>query len=128
MYLHGDKPEGEIRDTTGASQVLTGTAIVADGQFHHVAMERDIPSNQMRLYVDGGVDVSAPLIPAGLIMDDDGEPDPVTIGTIIQNNFNGCGCPVSLFSGTIDEVEYFSCALSTGEIQVIVNAGSAGKC
>jgi parallel beta-helix repeat protein len=33
-----------------------------------------------------------------------------------------------LFAGLIDEVEIFNRALSASEIQVIVNAGSAGKC
>src|SRR5204863_221276 len=35
---------------------------------------------------------------------------------------------IETFPGEIDEVEYFSRALSQAEIQSIVNAGSAGKC
>ncbi len=130
LYVHDDKLEGEIRDTTGADQVLTGTHTVTDGKFHHVAMLRDMEANpkQMVLYLDGNIEVSATLIPTGVLKDDDGEADPVTIGTVIQNNVNGCGCPIEFFSGVIDEVEYFSRALSLPEIQGIFNADSAGKC
>src|ERR1044071_2779216 len=33
---------GYIRDTSGANQSLIGTSMVADGSFHHVALQRDI--------------------------------------------------------------------------------------
>src|SRR5207253_379153 len=101
LYVNNDKLEGDIRDTNAVDQVLTGTKVVADGTFHHVAMERDMAANpqKMRLYVDGVEDASATLIATGLIKDDDGEADPVTIGAVIQNNFNGCGCAIQLFSG-----------------------------
>src|SRR5207253_3776931 len=124
LYLNNDKLEGEIRDTTGTGahdQVLTGTTIVADGIFHHVAMERDITGNVMRLYVDGAVDVSASLTATDALKDEDGEADPVTIGAIIENNNPGTGLPKYFFNGTIDEVEYFNRALSTTEIAAIAN-------
>jgi hypothetical protein len=128
LYLNGDKLEGEIRDSTAADQVLLGTRVIADGQFHHVAMMRDILNNVMRLYVDGTVEVSATLIPTGTITNDDFEADPVTIGAIIQNSSNGCGCPIQFFNGRIDEVQYYSRALTTPEIAGIFNAGSTGQC
>ena len=119
---------GFIRDTTGANQTLTGTTAIADGTFHHVAMQRDIAGGEMRLYLDGTLEASAPLIPIAALQNDDGEADPVTIGAIIQNNSPGCGCPIQFFSGVIDEVEYFSRALTAAEIAAIVDAGNAGKC
>ena len=119
---------GDLRDSTNTYQALTSTTVVADNLFHHVAMVRDTTNSQFRLYVDGVPEASALLTVTGTIQDDDGEADPVTLATTIQNSFDGCGCPVNLFSGIIDEVEYFNRALSTSEIEAIVYAGSAGKC
>src|SRR5439155_9421870 len=87
-------------------------------------LERDVAANQMRLYLDGAVEASAVLTVTGTIKDDDGEPDPVTIGALIQDNFTGCGCPIKLFSGTIDEVGYYNRTLSAGEIRGNFTAGS----
>ncbi|MFN2576660.1 MAG: LamG-like jellyroll fold domain-containing protein [Pyrinomonadaceae bacterium] len=130
LSVHDDKLEGEIRDENGLDQVLTGTHIIADGQFHHVALLRDMESapHQMVLYLDGNIEVSATLTSTGTLTNTDGEADPVTIGAIIQNNFDGCGCPTQFFSGTIDEVEYFDRALTAQEIAAIADAGNAGKC
>jgi Concanavalin A-like lectin/glucanases superfamily/Protein of unknown function (DUF642) len=120
---------GYIRDSVGADQLLNGTTGVADNKFHHVAMVRDIESNQLLLYLDGAVESSATLTVTGALKDDDGEPDPITIGAQIENSSGGgCGCPIFPFSGVIDEVEYFNRALSAGEVLAIYNAGSFGKC
>ncbi len=128
MFVMDGKLSGFIRDTTGAGQALTGTTAIADGSFHHVAMQRDIAGGEMRLYLDGTLETSATLVPTGVLQNDDGEADPVLIGAIIENNNPGCGCPIQLFSGIIDEVEIFNRALSQTEIAAIFNAGSAGKC
>ena len=128
MSVIDGKLSGFIRDTTGASQALTGTTAIANGTFHFVAMQRDIAGGEMRLYLDGALETSATLVPTGVLQNDDGEPDPVTIGAVIQNNNPGCGCPLQLFSGLIDEVEYFSRALTVAEIAAIADAGDAGKC
>jgi hypothetical protein len=128
LSVHNGNLAGDIRDTTNTEQALIGTTAVADGKFHHAALVRDIGSNQMLLYLDGVVEVSATLTVTGVLKDDDGEPDPVTIGTTIQNSSVGCGCPINSFAGVIDEVEYFNRALSAGEVLVIYNAGSFGKC
>src|SRR5882672_8408829 len=130
LYTNNGKLEGDIRDSNGTDQILTGTAPVADGAFHHVAMQRDMEANpqKMRLYVDGVEDASATLTAAGNITNNNNEANPVTIGAIIQNSFNGCGCAVDRFSGVIDEVEYINRALSQSEIGGIFNAGSVGKC
>jgi hypothetical protein len=129
LYVNPDgKLEGELRDSANTYQALTSTTVVADNTFHHVAMVRDTTNSQFRLYVDGVPEASAVLTVTGTIKDDDGEADPVTLAATIQNSFSGCGCPVDLFSGIIDEVEYLNRALSQTEIAGIVNAGSAGKC
>src|SRR5262249_40891866 len=90
----------------------------------HVALQRDVAAQQMRLYVDGTVVVNQTLTVTGTIKDDDGEADPLTIGAVIQNSVNGCGCPMQFFTGTIDEVGYYNRALSASEIRGNFAAGS----
>ncbi len=126
MDVNGEgKLNGFLRDSAGTSQGITGATVVADGVYHHIALVRDTTGLQMQLYVDGVVDASAPLTVTGTIKDDDGEPDPFTIGALIQGGTNQ---PTALFLGEVDEVEYFNRALTASEIQAIVNADSAGKC
>lgn len=122
------KPHTELRDTdSSASQNLFGVTFIADGNFHHLAMVRDIAASELRLYVDGVLDAIAPLNASatGAIKDDDGEPDPFLIGAFIQG---GTTTRESFFSGLIDEGEFYNRALSDSEIQAIFLAGSAGKC
>ena len=81
------KLHGQIRDNdpgTGV-QVLNGNQDVADGQFHHAVMVRDIAGGQFRLYVDGILDVSAALTEDGFIGNDDGAADPLLIGALMQS-------------------------------------------
>ncbi len=135
MIVDG-KLYGEMRDTDaggdpGASggQGLTGTTNIADGQFHHVAMGRDMVSNKMLIYVDGNLEASGTLNNGsnGTIQDDDGLPDYFFIGAV-QDTKHDPVIPAYLFAGTIDEVEIFHRTLSPTEIQAIYNAGSAGMC
>jgi hypothetical protein len=126
MDVNGEgKLNGFLRDSAGTSQGITGATVVADGVYHHIALVRDTTGLQMQLYVDGVVDASAPLTVTGTIKDDDGEPDPFTIGAVIEGGTNH---PAALFLGEVDEVEYFNRVLTPSEIQAIVNAGNAGKC
>ncbi|MBI3423923.1 MAG: HYR domain-containing protein, partial [Acidobacteria bacterium] len=130
VTIKDGKLETTIRDTDASApgiQVLAGATFLADGNFHHVVMLRDIAASQLRLYVDGVLDASAALNAAadGAIKDDDGEPDPFLIGARFVG---GATTKTEFFSGIIDEVEFFNRALATSEIQSIVSAGSAGKC
>ena len=110
--LGGDCGNGEV--------CLSGNALVADGNFHHVALVRDIEASQLRLYVDGTLDVSAPLSAGanGPILDDDGEDDPLMIGAKAAITLPLTG--EFFFSGVIDEVRYWDIALSDSEVQDMV--------
>lgn len=112
-----------VRDTNkGGSveafegQVLVGSRFVADGQFHHVMMVRDSAAGELRLWVDGDADACAPLNPgaSGVLKEDDGEPDPFLIGAQMA-----AGLPdaTSFFPGLIDEVKFFTEALTVSGIQ-----------
>ncbi len=130
LSMSAGKVVAEIRDSDGSSPgelFLTGSSPIADGDFHHVAMLRDIATSQLRIYVDGVLDASAVLNAGsdGAIQDNDGEADPLLLGGF----FNGGTTTLrDAFTGLIDEVEYFNRALSASEIQAIYAAGSAGKC
>ncbi|MBA5871001.1 MAG: hypothetical protein GDA68_13550 [Nitrospira sp. CR2.1] len=124
LYVNAGKIAGQIRSSgspggaSGSSgQFLQGTQYeVADGAFHHLAMVRDMATQEMRLYVDGRLDTSAPLIAEsqGAIKDDDGEPDPLLIGAVFVG---GTTTKTNFFSGLIDEVDVFTRALAATEIQ-----------
>jgi len=107
-------------------QQLSGTKFIADGQFHHIAMLRDMVARELRLYVDGNLDARAPLNAGGdgAITNDDGEPDPLLIGASFVG---GTNIKTNFFAGTIDEVDYYNRALTAADIQAIFFAGSAGK-
>jgi len=89
---------------------------IADGFWHLVAVTVQRPS-VVNLYVDGIV---------------------VLTSTPRMGSFNNAplliasGYPIAVtkpyFKGWIDELEIFNRALTLGEVQEIVNAGSAGKC
>jgi len=115
------------------SVTATGTTVLTDGQWHHVAGVR-IRATAL-IFVDGLLEGSA------------------TNPTVLNVNFGGVdtsGCKYARigslhtapnhctslnpnpaearFQGLIDEVEIFNRALCATEIQAIFNAGKAGKC
>jgi RHS repeat-associated protein len=133
LYVNAGKIAGQLRSSgssggaSGSSgQFLQGTQFeVADGAFHHLAMVRDMAALEMRLYVDGRLDNSAPLIAdaSGAIKDDDGEADPLLIGAVFVG---GTTTKTNFFAGRIDEVDVFTRALSPNEIQNLYDVGKVG--
>ena len=131
------RAQAVIRDSDGAgsgvSQTLTGPSVV-DGQWHHLAMVRDVSAGRFFLYVDGALAASTPLNAGtdGPMHNDDGMPDALYIGAIKRagNQYaaGGVANMEGFFLGMIDEVEYFNRALTPGEIASIRNADAAGKC
>ena len=133
LYVNNGKIAGQLRSAgspggaSGSSgQFLQGTQFeVADGAFHHLALVRDMAAQEMRLYVDGRLDNSAPLSleAQGAIKDDDGEPDPLLIGAVFVG---GTTTKTNFFTGRIDEVDVFNRALTVNEIQNLVDLGKVG--
>ena len=87
-----------------------GTTVVADGNWHHVAESSD--GDTMRLYIDGQVDGEAPI---GGKLAINGE-DPLWIGARPGD---------VAATGVIDEVGFFTQALSEDELQTVMNDGLA---
>ncbi|MDB6016774.1 MAG: Immunoglobulin I-set domain protein [Pedosphaera sp.] len=80
--------------------------------WYHVGMTHD--GSALKLYVNG---ILQGTIPCGAVIT---TPTPMTIGGELTGPWN--------FVGRIDELSYYSRALSSGEIQSIYNARSEGKC
>jgi hypothetical protein len=125
--------EGRIRDTdaggpdAGSDQRIAGTAMVADGVYHHVVFQREVETGRLSLWVDGQLDSEEPLHPSmrGPIQDDDGAPDPFLIGA--EYAFQSTTLS-GVFRGEIDELMVANRALSREEIEAIHGAGGAGVC
>lgn len=95
---------GAIRLEVGGNG-LSGTAVVNDGNWHHVAVVYDpVGSGTVSLYVDGNLDTSGSLT--------------VAVNTGTSNNFtigrrvDG----VNNFTGSIDEVRFWNIALTQAQI------------
>jgi hypothetical protein len=120
--------QGFVRDSDFSDGLtLTGTKFIADNAFHHVALVRDIGTGTLRLYVDGVLDGSAPLAPAadGAITDNDNDPDPLVIGAKVAA---GQTTKEEFFAGVIDEVRYYSRALTNLEVNALFQADKVGMC
>lgn len=89
-------------------------ATVPLGEWSHLAVVWDGPTNEVRHYVNGAVVFSDVRVHSGT------NDAPLTIGN------SGTGC--ARFDGWIDEVSLYGRVLSQTEIEGIVGAGSFGKC
>ena len=89
---------------------VDGTTVVADGTWHHVAKSSD--GETMRLFIDGNLDGEAPTEGTLAI---NGE-DPLWIGARPGD---------VAATGIIDEVGFFTQALSEDELQTVMNDGLA---
>ena len=93
---------------------------IADGVWHHVVwvVDRTDLQKGVRIYVDGVLNYT------GRPMTDDlNTTSDLYIGMRTPSMGGG-----GFFRGYLDEVEIFNRALNQTDIQVIYNAGSAGKC
>jgi hypothetical protein len=86
----------------------------------HVAAVYDQPAGARRIYVNG-VKVAERIDPPITVTNSTAR---VGIGANLYSDTGSRG----YFDGLIDELSFYSTALSTAEIQAIYNAGSAGKC
>ncbi len=106
------------RDVNSGSTALTGPN-VADGQFHHVAMVRDMAALELRLYLDGALAASQSLVGGaeGSIQRNDPVNDSqFSVGFFYT--FWG-GDPNYLFAGEIDDLAWYTRALGGDEIAAL---------
>lgn len=112
-----------LRDRDNQELNLQGITPVNDGQLHHVAMVIDRGANEARLYVDGHVDVAAPLS-VGDVSDGNGQTTSLMIGAYSDVN----GLPAGFFNGVIDEFAVYSRALTDSEVAAITAVPSQPAC
>jgi len=109
---------GKILFETGINNI-TSSATVADGQWHHVAVTRDPASSSPRkfhLYIDGVEDAS--VADSGANLDN---ACALELGKWFNENYY-----TGIYSGQIDELQFFNRALLPADVQDIHNAGSNG--
>ena len=98
----------------------TPNNVYALNTWSHVAAVYDQPAGARRIYVNG-VEVAERIDPPITVTNSTAK---VGIGANLFSDTGSRG----YFDGLIDELSFYSTALSTAEIQAIYNAGSAGKC
>lgn len=92
--------------------------IYTDGRWHHFALTRN--GTAFTLYVDGS-SVRTTSYSSAIDLSNS------SVNYIGAAQLDGPS-PTFFWSGLIDEVEIYNRTLSASEIQIIFNAGSAGKC
>ncbi|HWX22506.1 MAG TPA: LamG-like jellyroll fold domain-containing protein [Candidatus Binatia bacterium] len=113
-YGLGMNPDGTVYLTKiGSSAVYSTTQVTDTGNFHHLAVTK-VGTNVV-IYIDG-IAEPTPSYDPGFVFN-----GPPAIGALGGNFANS-------FMGAIDELSIYNRALSPGEIQLIYNAGTAGKC
>jgi len=133
-------PDGFVRDSdasgpipapdNGGQNVASATSI-ADGTDHQLALVRDVGAARLRLYVDGSLVADAPLGPGadGSLANLDNEADDVYIGAQRRCGSGASGCDGSLvaqMNGLVDDVVYWSRAVTGPELAAIHAAGPNG--
>jgi len=117
-----------LRTDAGANMIFTTDTLhdLRDAHWHHIVGVRDSTASSALLYVDGQLAASTALamVDNGPMSNLDGEVDPITLGAGI---FGGASTLQSFFGGAIDEVAYYSQALTASEIAAIY-AAPDGEC
>ncbi|MEM7186130.1 MAG: LamG-like jellyroll fold domain-containing protein, partial [Bacteroidota bacterium] len=98
---------------------VEGTAFVADGQWHHVALSFD-GADTIQLYVDGQPDANSDETIAGALTSIE-----TTSGTHI-GNYDGNGNPGEYFFGNIDEIRIWDTVRTAAEILENYNSEMGG--
>jgi hypothetical protein len=137
LFVNAGHAEGWIRDADAGDlseeggQVLPGSAMIANGADHYLAFERDTGAGELRLYVDGALEASAPLqkVSTGPLENLDGEADDLYLGSFRRCNSGGAGCDgtlVNQLKGLLDDAIYWERVVSGTEVAAIHTAGPDG--
>ena len=119
-YGFGLFPGGSLDLTKIDVDNITSGASVSDTNWHHVAVTK--AGSTVIFYVDGVA------YPAGPYNDTFQFSTPAAIGARGDHVANGFVGQLNTFFGIIDELSIYNRALSSNEIAMIYDAGSAGKC
>jgi hypothetical protein len=121
------RPHFVVRSAPNVDVSLTDPQhVITDGAWHHLVGVRDIQAKQLTLYVDGAMGAFASLADHQLdpLSNIDGEVDPVTIGASrVANTMTY----LDYLLGAVDEVAYFSAAITADQVKAIYEAPD-GEC
>jgi hypothetical protein len=110
-----------------AGQQLDGHRAVADGQWHHFALVRDLGAQRNVLYLDGTEETSVVMNPGSSrrISDQTAFQPPVLLGA----GFNtGANTPSSFLMGSIENLVTYHRALTSAEVYTRYRSGLTGDC
>ena len=111
--------EAELIDVLGnGCAVGTGPGVIVANEWQHVAFTYDKTSGLTTIYVNGSI-VAGPASCGSLTL---------RTNTPLDFGIRRSGSGGARYAGQMDEMEVFSRALTSDEIQAIYHAGSAGKC
>jgi hypothetical protein len=121
--LPGSCLYANILDTTSAAHEIASPAgLLTAGQWQHISLTYDKPSGLAVIYFNG-----QPVSQVNL-----GSFTPQTSFTNIllgaRTTYGSVANPPNAYAGSMDEISFYSHALSSNEIAAIYLAGSAGKC
>jgi hypothetical protein len=110
----------EFRVDGGQVVTLTASAqTMNDGSWHHLVGVRDVTARQILLYVDGTLAAEKAITDLGPLGNADGHSDPLTIGGA---RMAGVDTFIQLFPGAIDEVAYYTRAMTAAEVAAVYAA------
>jgi hypothetical protein len=104
--------------------------VVSDGAWHYLVGVRDVDARQATLYIDGAQALVTPLSGGQLdpLSNADREVDPVTIGASrVIVTHTGDPLYAQYLTGAIDDVAYYTSALTADEIRAIYSSRD-GEC
>ncbi|MEZ4526350.1 MAG: PKD domain-containing protein [Desulfobacterales bacterium] len=96
-----------LRDSSGKTYTLQGTANLADGYWHSVVWVRDAGSSRNFLYVDAQLEISSPAVYSGNFISENAS---------LHMGWSEMGDSYS-FRGHLDEIAIYAKALTAGEIR-----------
>jgi len=112
----------ELRDNGGNALIITGTTMIADGNWHYIVNVRNGTTNENKIYVDGYQESIQSIMYNNSFMAD--LPTPINVGYLKRNQADE---PHYHFLGSLDEVALYNRAITTAEVSDYYNLGK-GHC
>ncbi len=114
----------ELRDNNGVTDILNGTKMIADGNWHYIVNVRDGTKNENSIYVDGQEDIIESATYDSSFAAED--LTPINVGYLRRNSPDDPGYH---FIGSLDEIAIYNRALTADEaLDFYNNNNPSGHC
>lgn len=104
-----------IRNTASVEQNIYSTTNVANNNWHHIALVRDVTGGRLKTYIDGNLEADVVLTVTGTVAVN------VPLGIGWSNAFG------RYFRGTMDECRIWNVARTQAQIQLAMNSSLTGN-